>query len=59
MNFPYIKQKDSMDCGCAYLAMVVKYHGLHTNLVQVQEDCTLSREGVSILHDYMICNDRV
>ena len=45
----FSKQKDSMDCGPACLAMVVKYYGREPKIEQIRKDCALGKEGVSLL----------
>ncbi|TFH94107.1 peptidase domain-containing ABC transporter [Porphyromonas levii] len=48
-RFQYIRQQDSMDCGPACLAMVVKHYGRNPDIEQIREDCALGKEGVSLL----------
>ncbi|MDO4771523.1 peptidase domain-containing ABC transporter [Porphyromonas sp.] len=45
----HIKQNDAMDCGPACLGMVVKYYGQNPDLRKIREDCSLGKEGVSLL----------
>lgn len=45
----HYKQHDAMDCGPAWLAMVIKHAGRDPDIEQIRSDCALGREGVSLL----------
>ncbi len=49
IKFPFIKQRDAMDCGPACLAMVAKYYGKTYSLQRLRETSFITREGVSLL----------
>lgn len=44
-----IRQKDTMDCGPACLAMISQYHGKKYDLSLLRKECALTKEGVSLL----------
>lgn len=48
-RFPYYQQHDAMDCGSTCLRMVARYYGKSYSAKQLQELCTISHEGVSLL----------
>jgi len=48
MGFPFIKQRDAMQCGVAALWMVCRKLGLDCSLGQLEELCSPTREGVSL-----------
>ena len=47
--FPFLHQRDSMDCGATCLAMVAKYHGKTYSIPKLRELCSITRSGVSLL----------
>ena len=49
MNYPFLKQPDSMDCGPACISMVAKHYGKDFSLDTLRKTCHISREGVSLL----------
>ena len=48
-RFPFIKQKDSMQCGIACLQMVCKFYGKDISMARLSEMCFATTEGVSLL----------
>lgn len=46
-RFPFIPQRDSMDCGVASLAMISKFYGKKYTIQYLRDECFLTREGVS------------
>ena len=48
-GFPFVKQKDSMQCGVACLAMICKFYGKHYSLGFLSSRCEPTKEGVSML----------
>ncbi len=49
MQFPFIKQLDSMDCGPTCLRMMARYYGRSFSLQHIRNLTFLTREGVSML----------
>lgn len=49
MAFKFIAQRDVMQCGIACLAMLCKHWGASVTLHTIEELCTVTREGVSML----------
>ena len=47
-KFPFVYQKDQMDCGPACLQMVSEYHGKSTQLEYLRKQSYITREGVSL-----------
>lgn len=47
--FPYVKQRDSMDCGPACLCMVARYYGHVFGLDRLRKESFLAKSGVSLL----------
>lgn len=47
-RFPWIKQRDSMQCGVACLTMVCRHYGWACTLSQIEELCHATAEGVSL-----------
>jgi ATP-binding cassette subfamily B protein len=45
--FPFVKQKNQLDCGIACISMISKYYGKNINYTTLQESSNLSKEGVS------------
>lgn len=45
----FIQQRDAMDCGPTCLAMIAKHYGLTVNRNKVRNDCSLGKDGVSLL----------
>jgi ATP-binding cassette subfamily B protein len=48
-RYPFIRQNDGSDCGCAALAMVARYHGLAVGLEQLRELTGTDRIGSNLL----------
>lgn len=48
MSFPFMKQRDSMQCGVAALWMVCRHLGLRCSLRELEERCFPTKEGVSL-----------
>lgn len=48
MGFPFVKQRDAMQCGVAALAMVCRHFGYPCTLQQLEQICHPTREGVSL-----------
>ena len=44
-----IKQRDSMQCGIACLAMICQYYGRKINLDELEYQCGVTNQGVSML----------
>lgn len=49
IDFPFLQQHDSMDCGPTCLRMIAKYYGKIYSLQYLRENCFITREGVSLL----------
>ena len=49
MRFPYIRQPDSMECGATCLRMISKFYGKEYSAETMQDLCSVTREGVSLL----------
>lgn len=47
-SFPWIKQKDAMQCGSACLAMICMFHGQKRNLNEISKICRPSISGISV-----------
>lgn len=47
-SFPWIKQRDSSQCGAACLAMVCRFYGINKTLEEISSFCRTSNIGVSI-----------
>lgn len=47
--YPFYRQPDTMECGSTCLRMVAKYYGKEYSLKTIQQLCTVSHDGVSIL----------
>ncbi len=47
-SFPFIRQRDAMQCGVACLTMIALKFGIHCTLEDVEEICVASSEGVSL-----------
>ena len=50
MSFPFVRQRDAMQCGAACLTMICRYFGKNINLLQVEEYCSASKRGVTMLN---------
>ncbi len=48
-KFRYIRQRDTMQCGAACLAMVLEAMGMRRSLEEVSARCSPTTEGVSLL----------
>ena len=48
-NFPFVKQKDAMQCGIASLSMICQYYGRKYSTSYLSEMCHATTEGVSML----------
>lgn len=46
-QFPFVKQKNQLDCGIACISMIAKYFGKSIKYTTLQESTNLSKEGVS------------
>lgn len=53
----FCKQKDSMQCGASCLAMICDYYGLEISATQLDEKCSGSKAGVSLLGIYNTAKD--
>lgn len=53
VKFPFVKQKDAMQCGVAALAAICQHYGKPVSLNWLSGFCTPTREGVSLLG---LCN---
>lgn len=47
-NFPFVKQKDAMQCGIASLSMICQYYGRKYSTSYLSEMCHATTEGVSM-----------
>lgn len=52
-SFPIYLQYDATDCGAACVRMIAAWYGRQTSAEQVQQMCSVGRDGVSLLG---ICN---
>ena len=48
-SFPFIKQKDMMDCGPTSLAMICRYYGKEVNVDLLRNKAQIGKEGVNLL----------
>lgn len=48
-RFPFVRQRDAMECGVACLVSVLKWYGLSADIGDVSEFCPPTTEGVSLL----------
>lgn len=48
-RFPFVQQRDAMQCGIACLAMVCRYHGREISFEELSDICFATTEGVSML----------
>ena len=48
-SFPYIRQRDAMQCGTACIAMICKHYGINISLDVLSDLCPFNSEGVSLL----------
>jgi len=48
-QFPFIRQRDAMECGPCCLAMIAEFYGRKTNRDALRTDCALGKTGVSLL----------
>lgn len=48
-SFPFLLQRNQMDCGPTCLYMVSKYHGREFNIEKLRELTEIGKEGVNIL----------
>lgn len=48
MKFPFVHQRDIMQCGAACLCMICRYWGMYIPLVSVSEMCGYNKDGVSL-----------
>ncbi|MDE7024677.1 MAG: peptidase domain-containing ABC transporter [Paramuribaculum sp.] len=48
MRFPFVRQKDLMQCGAACLTMICRYWGSNISLNSVSSLCQTTKEGVSM-----------
>ena len=48
-NFPFVKQKDAMQCGIVSLSMICQYYGRKYSTSYLSEMCHATTEGVSML----------
>jgi len=49
-NFPFVPQRDKMDCGIACIAMICKYYGKYFTHLYIEKLSSLTKEGVSMLN---------
>lgn len=49
MSFPFLRQRDSMQCGIACLAMICKFYDLDVSFFDMESYCPLSKNGTSML----------
>lgn len=48
-GFPFIQQKDMMDCGPTSLAMICRYYGKTTDIEKLRSKAEIGKEGVNLL----------
>ena len=48
-KFPFVKQRDTMDCGPSCLKMVAAFYGKDLDLDSLREQCFPTKEGVSLM----------
>lgn len=48
-SFPFIEQRDTMQCGVACLAMLCRYYGKNISLHKLENICHATTEGISML----------
>lgn len=48
-HFPFVKQKDAMQCGIASLSMICRYYGRQYSINYLSKMCQATTEGVSML----------
>ena len=48
-RFPFVPQRDKMDCGIACISMICKYYGKYFNYSYIEKLSSLTKEGVSML----------
>lgn len=48
-RFPIIRQKDTMQCGIACLAMICAWHGKRYTIDTLSKFCFATKDGVSML----------
>ena len=46
---PLIRQLNSVECGAACLAMVLRHYGRKTQVAEIREACSVGRDGLSAL----------
>ena len=49
MSFPLVYQRDAMQCGIACLTMICHYFGNNIDISQVEQYCSATKRGVSML----------
>lgn len=49
LDFPFIHQPDTMDCGPSCLSMIAKYYGKSYDIDNLRRDSYIGRDGVSLL----------
>lgn len=48
-SFPFIRQRDSMQCGSACLLMICQYYGIHITFDEIEAFCIPTQDGMSLL----------
>lgn len=48
-HFPFVRQRDAMECGPSCLAMIAEFYGRKPNRDELRADCALGKAGVSLL----------
>lgn len=48
MKFPFVRQRDTMQCGAACLAMICRYFGKKVSITDIEAFCHITSEGVSL-----------
>ena len=49
-KYPFIKQKESKDCGVASLLMIFKYYNGYVNPIKLEELTKTTKNGVTAYH---------
>lgn len=50
MSFPFVRQRDAMQCGIACLTMVCRHFGSNIDISQVEQYCYATKQGVNMLN---------
>lgn len=56
-RYPFVKQRDFKDCGCAALSMIIKYYGGYISLDILSEYTKTDKGGTSAYHMVTAANE--